>query len=265
MPSDGVVSLIQGLFRESPSLLTSLFWLAVIWAVFLAGVPGSWPGRNMCWSSRLGFRLSARAPANRRRLSKLEPRAESRKAESRSLRPTLTAANAVCCGTFYPRLLYNPLRGHTMTKKTRYFLTGSAAVLAGGLCTGLVAYYGGGFQSLVASTGPTELVLRAGQRQSGCLRQCPEHHGFRAPEAVQGVGADADGRGCAAGVPRGDWHRHRERHRLRRRSGQCDPGRGERPSERRDRRARPVRHREARRLWRASMAHRSRNTKESGC
>ncbi len=36
MPSDGVVSLIQGLFRETPSLLTSLFWLGVIWAVFLA-------------------------------------------------------------------------------------------------------------------------------------------------------------------------------------------------------------------------------------
>jgi hypothetical protein len=44
-----------------------------------------------------------------------------------------------------------------MTKKTRIFMTGSAAVLAGGLCTGLVAYYGGGFQALVASTGPTEL------------------------------------------------------------------------------------------------------------
>jgi ABC-2 type transport system permease protein len=35
MPSDGVVSLIQGLFRETPGLVTSLFWLAVIWAVFL--------------------------------------------------------------------------------------------------------------------------------------------------------------------------------------------------------------------------------------
>ncbi len=45
-----------------------------------------------------------------------------------------------------------------MTKKTRYFMTGSAAVLAGGLCTGLVAYYGGGFPALVASTGPTELT-----------------------------------------------------------------------------------------------------------
>jgi hypothetical protein len=44
-----------------------------------------------------------------------------------------------------------------MTKKTRYFLTGSAAVLATGLCTGMVAYYGGGFQALVASTGPNEL------------------------------------------------------------------------------------------------------------
>ena len=36
LPSDGVVSLIQGFFRETPSLLTSLFWLVVIWAVFLA-------------------------------------------------------------------------------------------------------------------------------------------------------------------------------------------------------------------------------------
>ncbi len=44
-----------------------------------------------------------------------------------------------------------------MTKKTRIFMTGSAAVLAGGLCTGLVAYYAGGFPALVASTGPTEL------------------------------------------------------------------------------------------------------------
>ena len=45
-----------------------------------------------------------------------------------------------------------------MTKKTRYFMTGSATVLAAGLCTGLVAYYGGGFQALVASTGPDELT-----------------------------------------------------------------------------------------------------------
>jgi ABC-type transport system involved in multi-copper enzyme maturation permease subunit len=35
MPSDGVVSLIQGIFRESPGLFASLFWLAAIWAVFL--------------------------------------------------------------------------------------------------------------------------------------------------------------------------------------------------------------------------------------
>lgn len=45
-----------------------------------------------------------------------------------------------------------------MTKKTRYFMAGSAAILAAGLCTGLVAYYGGGFQTLSASTGPTELA-----------------------------------------------------------------------------------------------------------
>jgi ABC-2 type transport system permease protein len=36
MPSDGVVSMIQGLFRETPGLPASLFWLAVIWAIFLS-------------------------------------------------------------------------------------------------------------------------------------------------------------------------------------------------------------------------------------
>lgn len=35
MPNDGVISLIQGIFRESPGLLMSLFWLAVIWFLFL--------------------------------------------------------------------------------------------------------------------------------------------------------------------------------------------------------------------------------------
>ena len=45
-----------------------------------------------------------------------------------------------------------------MTRSTRYFMAGSAAIVAVGLCTGLIAYYGGGFQSLSASTGPTELA-----------------------------------------------------------------------------------------------------------
>jgi hypothetical protein len=45
-----------------------------------------------------------------------------------------------------------------MTRQTRYFMAGSAAILTAGLCTGLVAYYGGGFQALSASTGPTELA-----------------------------------------------------------------------------------------------------------
>src|SRR5262245_31393603 len=45
-----------------------------------------------------------------------------------------------------------------MTKKTRYFMGGSAAVLVAGLGTGLVACYGGGFPSLSASrSGPSEL------------------------------------------------------------------------------------------------------------
>jgi hypothetical protein len=44
-----------------------------------------------------------------------------------------------------------------MTKKTRYFLAGSAAVLAAGLGTGLVAYYSGGFQPVSASAVSNEL------------------------------------------------------------------------------------------------------------
>lgn len=36
MPSDGVLSLIQGIFHESPSLVGAVVGLAVIWAVFLA-------------------------------------------------------------------------------------------------------------------------------------------------------------------------------------------------------------------------------------
>jgi ABC-type transport system involved in multi-copper enzyme maturation permease subunit len=35
MPSDSILSLVQGFFRESPSLVGSLFGLAVIWALFL--------------------------------------------------------------------------------------------------------------------------------------------------------------------------------------------------------------------------------------
>ena len=45
-----------------------------------------------------------------------------------------------------------------MTKRTRYFMAGSAAVMATGLCAGLIGYYGGGFAALNASTGPTELA-----------------------------------------------------------------------------------------------------------
>ncbi|HEX6464501.1 MAG TPA: hypothetical protein VFZ98_08615 [Vicinamibacterales bacterium] len=45
-----------------------------------------------------------------------------------------------------------------MTKRTRFFMAGSAAIVIAGLCTGLVAYYGGGFPSLSASrSGPAEL------------------------------------------------------------------------------------------------------------
>ena len=35
MPNDNVLSLIQGIFRESPSVAESLIWLSVILLVFL--------------------------------------------------------------------------------------------------------------------------------------------------------------------------------------------------------------------------------------
>ena len=44
-----------------------------------------------------------------------------------------------------------------MTRKTRYFMAGSAAVLSAGLGTGLVAYYTGGFQPVSASAVTNEL------------------------------------------------------------------------------------------------------------
>ena len=44
-----------------------------------------------------------------------------------------------------------------MSKKTRYFLAGSAAVLVAGVCTGLVAFYAGGFQPVAASAVSNEL------------------------------------------------------------------------------------------------------------
>jgi len=44
-----------------------------------------------------------------------------------------------------------------MTKKTRYFMAGSAAVLAAGLGTVMVAYYTGGFQPVSASAVSNEL------------------------------------------------------------------------------------------------------------
>ena len=44
-----------------------------------------------------------------------------------------------------------------MTKKTRYFMAGSAAVLTAGLATSLVAYYAGGFEPVSAAPVANEL------------------------------------------------------------------------------------------------------------
>src|SRR6476661_4935420 len=58
---------------------------------------------------------------------------------------------------FTPSICIILQRATRMTKKTRYFLAGSAAVLAAGLGTGMVAYYTGGFQPVSASAVSNEL------------------------------------------------------------------------------------------------------------
>jgi hypothetical protein len=40
MPNEGVISALQSLFRETPGLFGSLFWLGLIWITFLA--LGAW-------------------------------------------------------------------------------------------------------------------------------------------------------------------------------------------------------------------------------
>ena len=49
---------LQGIFRETPGLFGSLFWLGLIWITSWRSAPGSSSGGNTCWSSRSG-RLQA--------------------------------------------------------------------------------------------------------------------------------------------------------------------------------------------------------------
>ena len=133
------------------------------------------------------------------------------------------------------------LEGHANDQEDPLFPGGSAAVLVAGLGTGLVAYYGGGFPALSASTGPIELRYVPADATRRRLRRRPRDHGFRAPAAPQGRHARA--RAGAAGIPGADRHRHRARHRLRRR--RRHPGWRPQPSRPR-RRARPVQRHAAR-------------------
>src|SRR4051794_36258091 len=96
-----------------------------------------------------------------------------------------------------------------MTKKTRFFLAGSTAVMAAGLCTGLLAYYSGGFPSLSASrTGPAELsyipadaavvaYANVGEIMSSQLRQrlkqsMPDERGQREFQEATGIDIERD-------------------------------------------------------------------------
>jgi hypothetical protein len=96
-----------------------------------------------------------------------------------------------------------------MTRRTRLFFAGSAAILVAGLCTGLVAYYGGGFPSLSASrTGPAELsyvpadatvvaYANVGEIMSSQLRQrlkerMPQERGQQEFQEATGIDIERD-------------------------------------------------------------------------
>jgi hypothetical protein len=96
-----------------------------------------------------------------------------------------------------------------MTRRTRLFLAGSTAIMAAGLCTGLLAYYSGGFPSLSASrTGPAELsyvpadativaYANVGEIMASDLRQrlkaaMPEEQGQREFQQATGIDIERD-------------------------------------------------------------------------
>jgi hypothetical protein len=96
-----------------------------------------------------------------------------------------------------------------MTKRTRYFMAGSAAILAAGLCTGLFAYYGGGFPSLSASrSGPSELSyvppdativayanvgeIMASQMRQRLKQAFPDEHGQQEFQQATGIDIERD-------------------------------------------------------------------------
>ena len=54
MPSEGVVSLLQGIFRDTPPAPVSLFWLRSMSLFFCILQPERWSGRNIFSSSEPG-------------------------------------------------------------------------------------------------------------------------------------------------------------------------------------------------------------------
>ena len=111
---------------------------------------------------------------------------------------------------------YTSLEDRTrMTKRTRYFMFGSVTVLLVGLCTGLVAYYTGmPMGAFGQPSGPAELRYVPARRHAGGLRRRAD---VMQSEFRQKLRAAIDRRrGRAGGVPEGDRHRHRARHRPRR-------------------------------------------------
>ena len=102
-----------------------------------------------------------------------------------------------------------------MTRKTRLFMGGSAAILVAGLGTGLVAYYGGGFPSLSASrSGPSELSYVPADAAVVAFANVREVMDSDLRQRLKLVMPEEQGQKEFAAA---DRHRHRARHRLHRR------------------------------------------------
>jgi hypothetical protein len=101
-----------------------------------------------------------------------------------------------------------------MTKRTRYFMGGSAAILVAGLGTGLVAYYGGGFPSLSASrSGPSELSYVPAEAAVVAFANVREVMDSQLRQRLKTLCRTKTARRNSSR----NRHRHRARHRLRRR------------------------------------------------
>ena len=210
MPSEGLTSLLQGFFRETPSLSVSLFWLVAYTPPASCGWPPAWwSAGNMCSSNEGCGRIGG--PSLASALSVPDERLSPDEA------PASSQPRSSWAGTKASRIR-NTLQGATsrrMTKKTRNFVLVSGAILTIGLGTGLVASYLGlpGLAALQRGW-PGRTAVRAAECGRRGLRERAGRDELGVPPAIPGAGAPIGG---ARRVRAEDRPEDRSGHRLDRR------------------------------------------------